>query len=158
MCRKSVLNDLNGPLSAELKIAYVAVVWRLSGEYRMKVPGSRRSTLIKWENVNQREVTDADAAGFPSFCSSGDDGGNVRHSADLGTNAFGDRTGRQRKAQRCIGTQLFRDVDSSCLSLVRAARIGAWPDQELVALGGAGPRGPGRLAGFASQQGRDQQL
>jgi hypothetical protein len=73
-------------------------VWRSSGEYRMKMPGSRRSTLIKRENAHQREATDADAAGFPSFCSSGDDGGNARHNAYLGTNAFGGRTGRQRQA------------------------------------------------------------
>jgi hypothetical protein len=80
------------PLPAELKMAYCSIVWRSSGEYRMKLSGSRPSTLIKRENAYQREATDADAAGFPSF-SSGDDGGNARHNAYLGANAFG-RTGR----------------------------------------------------------------
>jgi hypothetical protein len=70
---------LDEPLPAELKIAYCWVVWRSSGEYRIKLPGSRRSTLIKRENADQREATDADAAGFPSFCSSGDCGDNARH-------------------------------------------------------------------------------
>jgi hypothetical protein len=42
----------------------------------------------------QREVTDADAADFPSFCSSDDRGSNARHNAYLGANAFGGWAGR----------------------------------------------------------------
>src|SRR5437870_6168441 len=49
-------------------------------------------------------------------------------------------------------------MDSSRLSLVRAARLGPWPDNQLVALGGAGAQRCGRFVGFASQQGRNQQL
>src|SRR4051812_37396876 len=49
-------------------------------------------------------------------------------------------------------------MDSSRLSLVRAARIGPEPGHELVALGRAGARRPGRFVGFACWQGRDQQL
>src|SRR6516164_8289749 len=50
---------------------------------------------------------------------------------------------------------LFTRMDASCLSLVRAARLGPWLDNQLVALGRAGFA---RFAGFASRQGRNQQL
>src|SRR5262245_18874195 len=110
----SIADDLDEPLSAELKIAYCWCVWRSSGEYRMKMPGSRRSTLIKRENAHQQEVTDARAAGIPSFCSSGD----YRNNACRGANAHGGRNEQQPKAKRCIDSQLFRHVDSSRLSLV----------------------------------------
>src|SRR5712691_10817187 len=49
-------------------------------------------------------------------------------------------------------------MDSSRLSLVRAARIGPWPDNQLVPLGGAAARRSGRFGGFASQQSRCEQL
>jgi hypothetical protein len=84
-------DDLNQPLSAELKIAYCWCRLAFIGRIPDQMPGSRRSTLIKRENAHQREATDANAAGFPSFCSSGEHGGNARH----GTNALGGRIGRQ---------------------------------------------------------------
>src|SRR6266568_9196168 len=119
-----------------------------------RIPEGKRPSRIGTGNAHEREMTDVYAAEFPSICSSGDSGRNARH----GANAFGGRAGRQRNAQRRIDSGLFTGMDSSLLSLVRAARIGGWPDHQFVPLGGAGGRGSGRFAGFASQQGWDQQL
>src|SRR5260370_10751903 len=83
--------------------------------------------------AHEREVTDVYAAGFPSISSSGDGGGAARHGAHAG----GRRAGRQRSAPRRTDPGLFPRLESSGLSLVRAARIGSWPDNELVALAGA---------------------
>jgi hypothetical protein len=94
------------------------------------------------------------AAGFPSICSSGDGGCDARH----GANAFGGRAGRQRSASRRTDPGLFPRMESSCLSLVRAACIGPWPDNELVALAGAAAPKSGRFGRFACQQGWYQQL
>src|SRR5438105_13762055 len=49
-------------------------------------------------------------------------------------------------------------MDSSRLSLVRTARIGPWPDYQLVPLGGAATRRSGRFGGVASQRSRCEQL
>src|SRR5262249_36642298 len=99
-------------------------------------------------------MTDVSAAEFPSYCNTGDGGRNARD----GANAFGGRTGRRREAQRRIDSGLLARLDSSRLSLVRAARIGPRSDNQPVPLGGAGSRRSRRFAGFASQQDRDQQL
>src|SRR5437899_6062367 len=123
------------------RLSWVSV-WGSSGEYRNGKCPSRIGT----GNAHEREMADVYAAGFPSICSSGDGGRNARH----GANAFGGRAGRQRNAQRRIDSGLFTGMDSSLLSLVRAARIGGWPDHQFVPLGGAGGRGSGLFAGFAS--------
>src|SRR6266853_2705798 len=104
--------------------------------------------------VHEREVTNVYAAGFPSICSGGDGGGDARH----GANAFGGRAGRQRSAPRRTDPGLFPRLESSRISVVRAACIGPRPDNELVALGGAAARRFGRFGRVACQQGWYQQL
>src|SRR5712671_3752824 len=95
-------------------------------------------------DAHEREVTNVYAAGFPSICSSGDGGCDARH----GTNDFGGWAARRRNAQRRVDSGLFPRMESSRLSLVRAARIGAWPGDEQVALAPAAPDA-GRLGGAA---------
>src|SRR6266481_6647599 len=99
-------------------------------------------------------MTDVYAAGVPSGCNSGGGNGDARH----GANAFRGRAGRQRNAQRRIDPELFPRMDSSRLSLVRAARLGPWPNNELVALAGAATPNRGRFGRLACQQGWYQQL
>ena len=45
-----------------------------------------------------------------------------------GADAFDRRVGRKRNAQRPMDSGLFARMDASCLSLVRVARLGPWPD------------------------------
>jgi len=56
-----------------------------------------------------------------------------------------------KNAQRRTDPGLYTRMDTSRLSLVRAARLGPRPDNQLVPLGGAGASRCGRFAGFASQ-------
>src|SRR5258706_14993382 len=84
-------------------------------------------------NAHEREMTDVYAAGFPSSCSGGDGGRDAR----CGANVLGGWDDRQRNAQRRIDSGLLPRMDLSRLSLVRAARIGPWPNNELVPLAGA---------------------
>ena len=95
--------------------------------------------------TDEREMTDVYAAEFSSICSNRNGGRDSR----LGANAFG-HAGRQN-AQRRIDPELYTRIDTSRLSLVRAARLGPRPDNQLVPLGGAGASRCGRFAGFASQ-------
>ena len=55
-------------------------------------------------------------------------------------------------------SEFFRCMESSRLSVVRAARIGPRTDHQPVALAGAATRRCGRFGGFASKQGGYQQL
>src|SRR6516162_4665917 len=95
--------------------------------------------------TEEREMTDGYAAEFSSICSNRNGGRDSR----LGANAFG-HAGRQN-AQRRTDPGLYTRMDASRLSLVRAARLGPRPDNQLVPLGGAGASRCGRFAGFASQ-------
>ena len=99
-------------------------------------------------NAHEREITDVYAAGVPSICSNRDSGCDARR----GANAFGGRAGWQRSAPRRTDPELFARMDSSCLSLVRAARIGPWPDNELVALAGAAAQTEGGSAALPASK------
>src|SRR5215469_14289503 len=99
-------------------------------------------------------MTDVQAAEFPSIRSNGGGGRTARRGAD----AFERRGGRRQNAQRRPDSGFFAHMESPRLSLVRAARLGPRPHNQLVPLAGAAAAGSGRFAGLARQQGGHQQL
>src|SRR3982074_1941230 len=89
-------------------------------------------------NAHEREITDVYAAEFLSFCSNGD--GHARH----GANYPGGRTGGPGSTRRRIHSELFARMDAPLLSLVRAAHLGSWPDNEPVPMERSGGCRSGR--------------
>jgi hypothetical protein len=132
--------DLDGPFARRLAEPHQLIWSGENGDFYSTRPvrdfrircekcGSRTGT----GDAHEPEVTNVYAVGFPSICSNGDGGCDTRH----GANAFGGQSSRQRSAPRRAGPGLFPRMESSCLSLVRAPRIGALADSEPVALAGA---------------------
>jgi hypothetical protein len=70
----------------------------------------------------------------------------------------GDYSGRQRNPWCRVDPELFPHMESSGLSVVRAAGIGARPDKELVALGGAAAERGRRFGGIAAERRRRERL
>src|SRR6202030_723714 len=83
----------------------------------------------------------------------------IRHSGyddcntHLGANGAGCRVSRQRAERRFYDPQLFRDVESSRLSLVRAAGLRSWTGDEQGTLAPGVRFGASRHVGTASAQG-----